>query len=285
MSDQIESAAAHQVHQQPTPYPEVNAAVHDLLTSLHAILGAQLVGMYLVGSLTLGDFDPLQSDLDLVIVTSGALADGTFAALRDLHQRFDHGTSAWAAHLDAIYVPQEVLQEVSPTAAWCPVLSWPGLLTVAPLEPWWSIWRYTLREYGIVVSGPVPRSLVVPVHPDDLRRASAAKVAEWRAQAHGDPEWVAGLHVWRQYTYVVVTLCRLLYTLATGALASKPAAARWAKREHPSRWSALIGRAITASRDNTAEVSADAMRDALAFLEYTEEQFRQWHASQAPSTT
>src|SRR6516165_4911516 len=110
MSDQLGSAAAHQ---QPTPYPEVNAVVHDLLTSLHAILGAQLVGMYLVGSLALGDFDPRESDLDLVIVTVGALPDKTVAALRDLHQRFDHSASAWAARLDIAYLPQEDVRETS----------------------------------------------------------------------------------------------------------------------------------------------------------------------------
>src|SRR5258708_36227131 len=165
MSDHRGSAAAHQAHQQPTPYPDVNAVMHELLTSMHAILGAQLTGMYLVGSLALGDFEPRDSDIDLVIVTVGALSDETVAALRDLHQRFDHhSTSAWAAHLDAVYLPQEVLRASSPTAARCPVLQWPGLLALEPLEPWWPIWRHTLREYGIVVSGPDPRSLLDPVH-------------------------------------------------------------------------------------------------------------------------
>src|SRR5215831_10251845 len=90
LADQLGPAAAHQ---QPTPYPDVNALVHDLLRSLHAILGAQLAGMYLVGSLALGDFQPRESDLDLLIVTAGALSDERVAALRNLHQRFDHSAS------------------------------------------------------------------------------------------------------------------------------------------------------------------------------------------------
>src|SRR5260221_159113 len=121
MSDHLGSAAAHQ---QPTPYPDVNAVVHDLQTSLHAILGAQLAGMYLVGSLALGDFDPRESDLDLIIVTGGTLSDETLAALRDLHQRIDHSASAWAARLDAVYLPQEVLRAPSPTAARDPLPHW-----------------------------------------------------------------------------------------------------------------------------------------------------------------
>src|SRR5690348_4228247 len=113
MLDHLGSAAAQQ---QPTPYPDVNAVAHELLTSIRAIVGAQLAGMYLVGSLALGDFQPRESDLDLVIVTCGALSDETIAALRDLHQRFDHGASVWAARLDAVYIPQAVLRESSPTA-------------------------------------------------------------------------------------------------------------------------------------------------------------------------
>ncbi len=281
MSDKPGSAAAHQAHQQPTPtpYPDVNAVVQELLTSIHAIVGAQVAGMYLVGSLALGDFQPRESDLDLVIVTVGALSDETVAALRDLHQRFDHSPSAWAAHLDAVYIPQEVLLETSPSAARYPVLGWPEPLVLQPLEDsWWPFWRYTLREHGVVVGGPDPRSLLDPVQPNDLRRASAAKVAEWRTLAHGDPAWVAGLQVLQQHTYVVVTLCRLLYTLHTGAVVSKPVAARWAARTRASRWSALIDRATTEPRDNTP-VPEDAVSDALALLEYTFEQYRQWQAS------
>jgi hypothetical protein len=281
MSDHLGSAAAHQ---QPTPYPEVNVVVHDLLTSLHAILGAQLVGMYLVGSLALGDFDPQKSDLDLVIVTVGALPDKTVAALRDLHQRFDHSASAWAARLDIAYLPQEDVRETSATvaAARYPILQWPELLALGHLEGGWPIWRDTLREHGVVVSGPDPRSLVDPVQPDDLRRASAATVEGWSARAHGDPAWVAGLRIQREHTYMVLTLCRLLYTLDTGSVASKPVAARWAARTGASRWRELIARATIDPRTNTADVPENAVNDALALLEYTDEHYRQW---QANSTT
>src|SRR5262245_14699752 len=131
MSDDLESAAARQ---QPTSYPDVNLEVHDLLTGIHAILGGQFTGMYLVGSLALGDFQPRESDLDLIIVTDGALADELVDALRDLHQRFDHSASVWSARLDAVYIPQEALREASVTAERYPVLEWPGLLALELLE-------------------------------------------------------------------------------------------------------------------------------------------------------
>src|SRR5579884_1744913 len=135
-----------------TPYPDVNAAVHFLLTGIQAVIGAQLVGMYLVGSLAVGDFRPRNSDLDLIIVTRGALSEKIVASLRDLHHRFDHSASPWAARLDAAYIPQQVVRESPQTTDRYPRLEWPGLLALQGLEREWAIQRYTLREHGIVVS-------------------------------------------------------------------------------------------------------------------------------------
>jgi hypothetical protein len=280
MSDHLGSAASSQ--QPPTSYPDVNAVVHELLTSTRVILGAQLAGMYLVGSLALGDFHPPDSDLDLVIVTVGTLSDETVASLRELHRRFDRSGSAWATQLDAVYIPQEVLREPFPTAARYPILEWPGLLALEPLESGWPIQRYTLREHGIVVSGPDPSALLDPVNPDDLREASAAIVERWRDQAHRDMEWVAWLREPGNFTFVVLTLCRLLYTLETGSVASKPAAARWVELTLPSRWSGLIGHATTGRHGTDAEPE-DAVTNTLALLEYTFERYQQWHVSSTNS--
>lgn len=275
MTNDLSSAASPQ---QVTSYPEVNAVAHELLTSIQTILGPQCVGMYLLGSLALGDFHPQSSDLDLIVVTLGTLADETVAALQDLHRRFDHTASAWAARIDAIYLPQDVLRELVPPAARYPILEWPGLLALEPLEPGWPMQRYTLREYGVVVSGPDPRSLLGPVHPDELRQASAAIVAEWQARAQNDPDWVAWLQRRSHHTFVALTLCRLLYTLDTGSVASKPAAARWVERTLASRWSELIARATTEQRA-TDEIPEDEIQDTLALLEHTNARFQRWRTS------
>jgi len=54
-----------------TVYPEVNAVLQELLSGARALLGPRFVGMYLDGSLAIGDFDPGKSDLDFVVVTEG----------------------------------------------------------------------------------------------------------------------------------------------------------------------------------------------------------------------
>lgn len=44
---------------EPTPYSDVNAVLHELLSGVQNILGKQFVGMYLGGSIATGDFDPI----------------------------------------------------------------------------------------------------------------------------------------------------------------------------------------------------------------------------------
>ena len=59
----------------PTAYPAVNVALLEFLSSVQTILGPHLRGMYLVGSLAVGDFDPNTSDLDIIVVTDSTLPD------------------------------------------------------------------------------------------------------------------------------------------------------------------------------------------------------------------
>jgi len=63
--------SAHVTH--PTPYPDVNAVLHVLLSGVQTVLGNHFIGMYPSGSLASGDFAPQRSDIDFVVVTADEL--------------------------------------------------------------------------------------------------------------------------------------------------------------------------------------------------------------------
>ena len=69
-----------------TPYDDVNAILTQLSAGLPELLGEQLVGLYLTGSLTYGDFDPGSSDIDFLAVLSKELSDEQLHAIRTLHE-------------------------------------------------------------------------------------------------------------------------------------------------------------------------------------------------------
>ncbi len=51
------------ITQEPTPYPEVNRVLLDLLLRVSDILGENFIGMYLYGSLVTDEFEPSRSEL------------------------------------------------------------------------------------------------------------------------------------------------------------------------------------------------------------------------------
>lgn len=250
----------------PTPYPEVNALLEELLASAQAILGRQFIGAYLFGSLTSGDFDQA-SDVDVVVVTEAEISDAVCAALAAMHARLAAGASWWATQLEVSYMPQRALRRHDPAAALHPHLDRGKgeRLRLMQHDSDWVVQRAALRERGITLAGPAPQTLIDPVSPDDLRRAMLA-VLWWPAQILAAPAQISELGY---QSYIVLTLCRMLYTLQFGTIISKPAAARWAQATLSARWSPLIERAWLGRQTPQMKATADDINETLDFIRYT----------------
>lgn len=259
----------------PTPYPAVNEALRGFHVSVQAILGRRLRGLYLCGSLAVGDCDPATSDLDMIAVTDCALSDDRIAALHDLHARYAASDLPWGTRLEAVSIPHDDLRSPAPACASC--ASYPQVerdrpFFVEPLEPGCSVQRYTLREYGLMVAGPAPHELLDPIDPDEMLRDGAIIAATWLHQAEHDTSWLDWTRPRPYFAFVVATLCRLLYTLETGAVASKPAATDWAQETLDSRWAGFIARSW-AVRQEDGDTPLDDMETLFAFIRYTVEHY------------
>ena len=90
--------------------------------------------------------------------------------------------------------------------------------------------------------------------------------------------WLAWMRRREAQAFVVLTLCRLLYALESGAVASKPGAARWAQQALDPRWDGLIERALTGQQESTEIPDGDA-NATVALIKHTVDRFRQWEAS------
>ncbi len=262
----------------PTRYADVNEVLHSFEVRLRTLLGSHFVGMYLSGSLALGDFDPQSSDIDMVIVTDVELSGDLFAALHDLHAHFDENRSPWAAKVEAVSIPPEALRHSAPTPAQYPQIEKGRPLFLDHLESGWIFHCYTLREHGVVVAGPDPHTLIDPVDPDAMRRAAATIAGTWLEQAQHDADWLTWLRPRKHQAFVLLTLCRLLYTLDTGTLASKPAAARWVQKTLGRPWAGFIERSRAGLHTSEETLESDA-NEIVTFIHYTVERFRQWDTS------
>ena len=260
----------------PTPYPEVNLVLDELVPSIQSILGDHFLGMYLYGSLATGDFDQ-DSDVDYIVVTDDVLPDDLFSALDAMHERIKYIDSWCATQLEGSYIPQAALREYDPVHALGihidrgqserlhrmhlddPLLS----------RAWWGGWillRDILYRKGITLAGSAPQTFIDPVSPDEVRQAASAILHGWTKQILDNPAEIDS----RGYqSYTVLTLCRINYTLQNGMVVSKPVALRWAQESLDPRWSPLIKRAWLGRQNAGLKAEAGDVNETLEFIRYT----------------
>lgn len=246
----------------PTPYPDVNALAGALLAGAREALGAQFVGLYLHGSVALGDFDPTRSDIDFVVATRTDLPEETVAALATMHAGIANSDLPWTANYEGSYIPMGALRRCDPAHSVHPAIRCDGSFGLDEHRSEWVIQRHLLREWGIAVAGPSPETLIEPITPAELRLAQRRLLEEWWRPMLADP---FRLESSEYQAYAVLTMCRALFTLASGRIASKPEAVRWAQQTLDPHWADLARRALAWRHGD----ELDLREGALAFIQYT----------------
>jgi len=242
-----------------TPYADVNKILSALLSEVQNTLADQMVGLYLYGSLSSGDFNTHSSDIDFLVVTADALSQDSVVALRAMHSKLWASDLKLAAKLEGAYVPKHILRRYDRTADPCPTVNEKAFYLDRQAVDW-IIQRYVIREQGMVLSGPPAHTLIDPVGPDDLRYAVRGILHEWWQPMVADP---TNLRREGHQPFAILTMCRALYTLEYGRIVSKPASARWAMNRLEVRWKALIERGLLAWED---AAPLDDLNEVQAFI-------------------
>jgi predicted nucleotidyltransferase len=247
----------------PTPLPEVNAVLAELVTRWREILGSNLVGAYLQGSFAVGDFTET-SDIDFLVVIASEIEAPVLARLQRMHAEINAKPSYWAKHLEGSYAVAAVIRRLTdepgePAGELPRPPFWrdPGTGLPARYYPFFflnngsdtllrsehdnsRVVRWVVREHGIVLHGPPPAELIDRITGDELR-------AEMRTNlvVYVEP-YAAGQRaidaIWLQ-AFFVTLICRMLHTLDIGEIHSKKAGTAWALRTLDPQWHGLIARA------------------------------------------
>jgi predicted nucleotidyltransferase len=263
---------ARRLADSPTPHAEVNAVLQELMDCVRAVLGSQLAGVYLYGSLTTGAFDR-QSDIDVLVVTRHEMSDKMLAALSAMHDKIAAGESWCATQLEVAYIPAKSLPRYDAEASVYPHLDRGDGEHLQRKEHWSDcvVQRHELRERGIVLAGPHPATLIDPVSVDDLRQATRDVLLRWAESLLADSSELER----RGYqSYVVLSICRMLYTLETGRVASKRQAADWAKATLDEKWSSLVDRSWTGRQNPDSKATAENITSTLDLMRYAIETSR-----------
>jgi hypothetical protein len=226
------------MHDEPTTDAALNAVLRDLVAGARTALGANFRAAYLQGSFAVGDWDA-HSDVDWLIAIERDIAPDELDALQALHARLYQLPLPWAQHLEGSYMPLAILRRADLAQARLLFLGNGARQLERSAHDNTAVVRWVTREHGITLAEPPPATLIDPVSAAALRREVRATMREWLNDITAGRYRVESR--WAQ-PFVVLTYCRMLHTLRTGRVESKPAGARWAIGALDARWAGLIQR-------------------------------------------
>lgn len=222
-----------------------------LLEGIQQRLGANLVGVYLRGSLAQGDFRPHSSDIDVLAVTEQPVNEAEFAALSALHAQLATLPNPYANEIEIAYIDRAAVKRFR-VGSFHPTLGRGETLAWSEHHSNWILERWTVREHGITLLGPPPKTLIDPVSPGELRQAVCARLEDWADWAQ-QPGGLERVSMASHNAYQVETMCRALHTLACGELSSKPQAVAWALNTIPEPWRSTVERSQKWRTDDTCD--------------------------------
>ncbi|WP_046472477.1 nucleotidyltransferase domain-containing protein [Allosalinactinospora lopnorensis] len=254
-------------------HPRVQTLAEAFLHSVDSEAPGMVEGLYLTGSVALGDFRPHASDVDFVVVTARRLTGSDRDALRRAHSRTR--SLVPRPQFNGIHVLWEDLAE-DPLACG-PVVSVLGgrfrNKASADVNP---VTWHVLAQRGVTVRGPLPVELNVWDERESLRAWSFGNLDEhwrrWRAKAGRlvTPRGLAALGSLAP-SWSVLSVSRLHFTLCTGEITSKSGAGRYALHAFPERWQKIVNECLRVRRDTSMpslyESALARRRAALDFIE------------------
>jgi Nucleotidyltransferase domain/Aminoglycoside adenylyltransferase, C-terminal domain len=194
-------------------------------------------GLYLQGSVALGDYRPGVSDIDFVAVTGRTPDPVTLRAihgeLRGRHRK---------PFFDGLYVGWDDLRRDPAQVAGGPGVHQWRVTERSRFERNLVTW-HILAQAGVAIRGPAIRDLDIHTDWPALAEATRRNLVEywtpWQRTARG----VAGLTPFAA-TWGVLGVARLRHSLAAGRVTTKTAAASFALETYDERWHRIVQEAL-----------------------------------------
>ena len=254
-------------------HPRVQTLTQAFLANADQEAPGLIQGLYLTGSVALGDFRPHTSDVDFVIVTERHPDGEELDALRRAHSRTRHQVTA--PPFNGIHLTWDDLGRDSAECGPVPSVLNGRFRTRGGADVNPVTW-HVLAEHGVTIRGPHPIELDVWDEPESLRTWSLGSLDEqwrrWREKA-GRLVTPRGLAVLGSLapSWSVLSVSRLHFTLKTGEITSKSSAGTYALHAFPERWQRIVNECLRVRRGIQApSLYESALARRRAALDYIE---------------
>lgn len=256
----------------------IQPMVDAYLQSLEPLL-EHFFGIYIYGSIALGAFEELASDIDVVALTLGEWSPAELKQLAELHAELIK-TYPLGKRLEVFYIPMRYLGAMHPEWQRGEEVSFP-VMHDGQFSPdargelnavtWWLI-----RHKGIRLLGPGPSELSLEVTWEDVLATMHFNLEVYFVRKAKRPYiylYDAGVE------FAVTNLCRILTTIEDSEIISKSASLeRWRNRL-PERWRLLLDEAWHIRHHlkwpPQYRSRLQRMRETLAFIRYVRERGRE----------
>lgn len=216
----------------------VENVVNAYLEAVDAEAPGLIEGLYLTGSVALGDFRPRASDIDFVAVTARPLDANATVAVGRAHVRLLRR------------FPRPLFEGFY--ATWDDLAADPAHCGHDPVT-----W-HTLARHGVACRGPDRADLNVWTNAEVLAAWTLGNLDSYwrplldRAARFGNEWWSLAALTTYGAVWIVLGVTRLHYTLATGEIGSKENAGRYSLRTFPEEWHRVIQESLRLRQSDRA---------------------------------
>ncbi|MGH9949252.1 MAG: aminoglycoside adenylyltransferase domain-containing protein, partial [Pyrinomonadaceae bacterium] len=217
----------------PNIPPNLFTLLKEMVNDFPSILGDNLVGIYLWGSLTYEAFDESCSDVDSIIVTRRDINEKEFTTLEEWFEK-SLGQNPWTHELDMRFVIKgEFLDKTSKCCGF----------QFDEFRRYGSdgnpiIWL-NIGKSGITLWGEDAKEIAPKISDKVLNEALLLELWYLKDDLKnnaGDKSDLAFKHI----NYAILTACRIYYTAQHRILVSKEQGFKWALKTVPEKWHLLI---------------------------------------------
>jgi len=271
------------------PVPEeAHEVIDHFLWLADDILPGCIEGLYLVGSIALGDYKPGRSDIDFVVVAGDALSAEELDRLEQVHRALSADIPRpW---FDGIYVTWSDLERGPEGIGDVPFTHEGKFARDGGFEANPAVWL-TLRNHPCAIRGPsAPRvwhdaATIRRWNIDNLNSYWRDLLSQGRDAAQRAAALESDVRVNRAVAWCVPGVARLHYTIAVGDVTSKSGACCYALDTFPERWSTVIKEAVALRHGEPLPSRDRASRfaDVLDFMEFVIEDAGRSHPDHQPS--
>lgn len=234
-------------------------ALNGLVQRLSSVLGDNLIGVYLHGSLAMGTFNPVSSDIDVLVVAKDELGTQTKALLQRDMQLLSKNAPAKGFEMSVI-VLDALTHFKYPTP-----YDFHFHYSDAPVSPHSEGGKsydhdlaahfVTVKERGITLYGEPIKAIFPEVSRCDYLR-SIAHDAEW---SFHNTQRGADYGTCSVPVYTVLNFCRALAFIKDGLIRSKREGGEWGIDNLPAQYRPLILEALKEYAESGTAEEVDAV--------------------------